>query len=305
MAGVITTGSFPKLLWPGLNAIWGAEYAMYANGAEWKELFNVEASEKAYEETVSVTGLGLASVLTEGSALKYDTMKQAYVTRYTNTTYALGFVITRNELQDNLYAEAGRKRAKALAFSMNQTKEIVGANIFDRAFNAASPGGDGVSMINASHPTEGGTQSNTLTIAADLSEASLENAINDIALFRDNRNNRIAVIPSKLAVPVNLQFDAIRILQNPNRPGTAERDINAIYAQGYFTDGLRVNHYFTDTDAWFILTNCPDGLRHFIREAPIFDTDNEFDTKNAKYSGLERYSFGWDDWRSVYGSPGA
>lgn len=303
MAGVITTGSTPKLLWPGLNAIWGMSYAEYV--PEWKALFEINSSDKNYEEDVGLTGMGLAPVKVEGEALQYDTMKQSFVTRYMNVAYSIGFVITREEIEDNLYAQFGKQRAQNVAFSMHQTKENVGANIFNRAFNASFPGGDGVSMVNALHPVEGGNQSNTLSVAADLSEASLEQAIIDIGDFRDNRNNRIMVKPKALVIPQNLRFTATRILKNPERPDTTDRDINAIYADGSIPGGMILNHYFTDSDAWFILTNCPNGLKYFERSAPRFESDNDFSTKNALFSGYERYSFGWTDWRGVYGSPGA
>jgi hypothetical protein len=303
MAGVISTGSTPKLLWPGLSAIWGLAYDEYM--PEWKETFEMWRSDKNYEEDVAMTGMGLAPVKGEGTALQYDTMKQSFVSRYTNVAYAIGFVITREEVADNLYAEFGQQRAQNVAFSMHQTKENVGANTYNRAFNASYVGGDGVSLINASHPTEGGTLSNTLSVAADLSEAALEQALIDISQFRDNRNNHIRVLGRCLLVPPTVMFEANRILKNPERPATTDRDINAIYSMGLLPDGIKVNHYLTDTDAWFIVTNCPNGLKYYEREAPRFESDNDFATKNALFSGYERYSFGWTDWRSVYGSPGA
>lgn len=303
MAGVISTGSTPKLLWPGLKAIWGMAYEEYI--PQWKEVFEMWRSDKNYEEDVAMTGMGLAPVKAEGTALQYDTMKQAYVTRYTNVAYSIGYVITREEIADNQYAEFGQQRSRNVAFSMHQTKENIGANIFNRAFNASYPGGDNVSLINSLHPTEGGTLSNTLTVAADLSEASLEQASIDIAQFRDNRNNRIRVMGRCLLVPSNLQFEANRILKNPQRPETADRDINAIYSMGLFPDGIKINNYLSDNDAWFIITNCQNGLKYYERDESRFERDNDFATKNALFSGYERYSFGWTDWRSVYGSPGA
>jgi hypothetical protein len=303
MAGPITTGSTPKLLWPGLNEIWGLAYKEHIT--QWKQLYKTYTSTKNREEDVSLTGMGLAPVKPEGDALAYDTMKQAFVTHYTNIAYAVGFVITREEIADCQYEQFGSQRARNVAFSMHQTQENVGANTFNRAFNNAYPGGDGVSMVNASHPVEGGTLSNTLAVAADLSEVSLEQALKDIADFRDNRNNRINIMAEKLAVPYSLYFEAQRILKNPNQPDTAERNINAMYSLGMFPGGIVANNYFDDPDAWFILTNCPVGLKHFEREAPRFEGDNDFDTKNAKFSGYQRYSFGHSDFRGVYGSPGA
>jgi len=302
MAGVISTGSTPKLLWPGLTDIWGLSYNQYPQ--EWKDLFITMTSNKSYEEDVGLTGMGLAEVKAEGAALKYDTMKQSFVTRYTNVVYSKGYIITEEEIDDNLYPQFGRDRTENVAFSMVQTKENIGANIFNRAFNAAFPGGDGVSLINASHPTEGGVLSNTLSVAANLSEAALEDALVDISQFRDSRNNHITIKGRCLAIPSQLMFEATRILKNPQRPDTANRDISAMYQMGVLPEGVKVNHYFTDTNAWFILTNCPKGLKHFQRKAPSFAQDNDFSTKNALFSGSERYSFGWTDWRGAYGSPG-
>jgi hypothetical protein len=302
MAGVISTGSTPKLLWPGLTDIWGLAYNQYPQ--EWKDLFQSMVSNKNYEEDVGLTGMGLAEVKPEGAALKYDTMKQSFVTRYTNVVYSKGYIITEEEIDDNLYPQFGRDRTENVAFSMVQTKENVGANIFNRAFNNSYPGGDGVSMVNASHPTEGGLLSNTLSVAANLSEAALEDALVDISQFRDNRNNHITIKGRCLAIPSQLMFEATRILKNPQRPDTANRDISAMYQMGVLPEGIKVNHYFSDTNAWFILTNCPKGLKHFQRKAPSFAQDNDFSTKNALFSGSERYSFGWTDWRGVYGSPG-
>jgi len=301
--GVITTGSTPKLLWPGLNQIWGMAYTEYK--PEWDQCFKTYSSEKNYEEDAGLTGMGLAPQKNEGDALYYDTMKQAYISRYQNIAYAIGFAITREEIADNQYAEFGAQRARNIAFSMHQTKENVAANVFNRAFSNTYAGGDGVSLVDGSHPVEGGILSNELPIAADLSEASLEDALIAIAQFRDNRNNHINVMGEKLLIPPQLMFDATRILRNPERPGTAQRDINAIYTLGLLPGGIVVDHYLTDTDAWFILTNCPVGLKYFEREAARFENDNDFNTKNALFSGYERYSFGWSDWRGIYGSQGA
>lgn len=303
MAGVITTGSFPKLLWPGLKEVWSAAYNEYP--PLWQALFNTYTSDKKYEEDVGMTAMGLAPVKDEGDSISYDTMKQNYITRYTHIAYGLGYAITEEEIEDNQYAELGTLRAMAIGKSMRQTKENVAADVFNRAFNASYPGGDGKSLVNSAHPTEGGTLSNTLAIAADLSEASLEQALIDIKQFRDERNNHVEVRALKLAVPPELEWDLIRILKNPQRPDTANRDINAMYQMGVFPQGYTCNIYFTDSDAWFILTDADAGLKHFQRRTPRFDSDNDFGTKNALYSGTERYSFGWTNWRAVYGSPGA
>jgi hypothetical protein len=301
-SGVITTGSNPKLLWPGLQDIWGLEYDTYQ--PQWKPLFDMHTSDKKYEEDVGMTGMGLAPVKPEGSSLEYDTQKQTFVSRYTNIAYSIGFIVTREELSDCQYSEVAPQRLRQIMYSMHQTKENVGANIYNRAFNPAYPGGDNVSLINSAHPTEGGTLSNTLTTPADLSEAALEDAIIDIQQFRDNRNNLISIQPKMLIVPPGLQFEATRILKNPQRPGTANRDISALNYSGWLQD-IVINQYFVDSDAWFIKTNCPTGLKYYERETARLEQDNEFDTKNGKYSGYERYSVGWSDWRGLYGSPGA
>lgn len=300
---VITTGSNPKLLWPGLREIWGLTYDEYA--PDWAPLFDHTVSNKNYEEDVGLTGMGLARVKAEGDAVTYDSQKQSFVSRYINVAYSAGYIITREEMEDNQYPEVGPQRTKNVAFSMHQTKENVGANIFNRAFNSLYPGGDGVSLVSDSHPTEGGLLSNTLPIAADLSEASIEQALIDISLFRDNRNNLVKIMGEALVIPPVLMFEATRILKNPQRPGTAERDISAMYMMGVLPRGIYVNHFFEDQKAWFILTNCPVGLKYQERSAPRLEDDNDFDTKNLKVSGYERYAFGWSDWRRVYGSPGA
>lgn len=302
MAGVISTGSFPKALWPGVNQNWGMAYDEYQ--PQWKEVFEMWTSDKNYEEDVSMTGMGLASKKDEGAALKYDSMKQAYVTRYPNIAYATGFAITREEIADNLYPEIGRARARNAAFVVHQTTENIGANVFNRAFNPFYPLGDGVSLINSAHPTEGGTLSNTLPIQVDLAEAPLEDILINISQARDNRNNLIQIKERCLLVPPQLKFTAQRILGNPERPGTADRDINAMYSMGMLPDGFKVNNYLTDNDAWFVITNCQNGLKYFEREAVKFEQDNDFGTKNALFSAYIRFSFGASDWRSVWGSSG-
>ena len=303
MAGVITRGVNPKLMWPGLNTIYGLTYNEYS--PQWKELFPTSyMSDKAYEEDVSMTGVGLAPVKPEGDAFSYDTMKQAYTSRYTHVAYSIGYIISYEETRDNQYSQVGPQRTRNVAFSMHQTKERIAADIYNRAFNSSYTGGDGVSFINSSHPTEGGTLSNDATVAANLSEYALEQMIIQIQQIRDNRNNLISVMPDALIVPPAQQFEATRIMRNPDRPGTADRDINAIYTLGMLPGGVKVNQFLTSTTAWFIRTNCPDGLKHFQREAPIFRNDNDFPTMNARFSGYERYSFGWTDWRGLFGNEG-
>ena len=313
MGAPITSSSFAKALWPGINSWYGKEYSEFP--VEYTNLFNTENSKRAYEEDVGITSFGLAQVKPEGQAIAYDEESQAYVTRYTHVVYALGFVITREIYEDDLYDVVGQRRARGLAFSMRQTKEVLGANVYNNAFSGSFVGGDGVSMVNASHPNfAGGVQSNQLDTASDLSEAALESACIQMSKWTDDRGLRINVMPNQLLVSVDDQFTAERVLGSPYRTGISPgatsdgglHDINAIYTMGKFPGGFAVNHYFTDTNAWFIKSNMTkDGLKHFVRRGQEFAIDNEFDTENAKYKATERYSFGWTDWRCIFGTPGA
>jgi len=302
-AGVITSSSFAKLLWPGLNAIYGKEYSDYP--VEWDKLFEKNTSDRAYEEDLGLSSFGLASVKNEGAPITYDTERQGFTSRYNHVVYALGFIITREIYEDDQYGKVGAQKAKALARSLRQTKEIVGANIYNRAFNGSYVGGDGVSLISASHPNvAGGTFSNQIATASDLSEAALEQAVIDIAGFRDDRGLLIAARPEKLVIPYQLQFEAKRILGSDGRVGTDLNDPNVIKDLGIFSNVV-TNHYLTDTDAWFILTTVKEGLKYFERRGDQFEMDNDFDTENAKYKATARYSFGWSDPRAIYGSQGA
>ena len=299
----INTGSFSKALWPGVNAWYGKEYNEFK--VEWTELFDQFTSRKAFEEDVGVSSFGLAQVKPEGQAVQYDTEVQAFITRYTHIVYALGFIVTQEAFDDDLYDVVAERRARGLAFSMRQTKETVGANVYNRAFTTGYTGGDGAVLGSSSHSNAiGGTWSNILSTAANLSEAALEQACIDIAKWTNDRGLRINVIPQKLVIPVDLQFDADRILKNPNRPGTAERDINALVKQGRFPGGTVMNHYLTSTTAWFIKTDVRDGMKYFSRKDDAFAEDNDFDTENAKFKASGRYSFGWTDPRAVYATPG-
>lgn len=304
MSGVITTANFAKLLWPGINAIYGNAYKDYPE--EWSKLgFQTNKSTRAYEEDVGVSSFGLAAVKSEGGPISYDTERQAFTTRYNHVVYALGFIITREMYEDDQYSYIGKRKATALARSMRQTKEIVAANIFNRATTAGYTGGDGVTLLNASHVNvASGTYSNMPTTAADLSEAALEQAAIDIAAFRDDRGLLIAAKPKKLIIAPANQFEAKRILGTDGRPGTELNDLNAIKTMGIIPE-VTVNHYLTDSDAWFIVTDVPDGLKYFERRGDQFEMDNDFDTENAKYKATARYSFGWTDPRGVYGSMGA
>ena len=301
--GVITTSSFAKALWPGVNAWYGKAYNDYAT--EWDQLFEKNTSKKAYEEDVGVSGFGLARVKAEGAPIEYDSERQGWTTRYNHVVYALGFIITREMFEDDQYDMVGQRKAKGLARSIRQTKEIVGANIFNRAFNSSYKGGDQKEMCATDHPlVAGGTFSNELTTAADLSEAALEQAAIDIYAFTDDRGLLIAAKPKKLVIASANQFEAARILDADGRTGTDSNDPNVLKNKGIIPQTV-VNHYLTDSDAWFILTDVNDGLKYFERRGDAFEMDNDFDTENAKFKATARYSFGWTDPRGVFGSPGA
>lgn len=300
---VINSGSFAKALWPGVNAWYGKAYAEYAT--EYDKLFDKFSSNKPFEEDVGVSSFGLAVNKPEGSAISYDSERQAFITRYQHAVFALGFIITREMMEDDQYDVVGQRKAQGLAFSMRQTKEVIAANVYNRAFSASYTGGDGVSLINASHPNvKGGTWSNQIATAADLSEAALEQAVIDIAGFTNDAGLLIAVRPDALIIPRQLTFEAQRILGTDKRPGTDNNDLNAIKDMGLIPKVV-VNHYLTDPDAWFIRTNVPHGMKHFERRADAFDMDNDWDTENAKFKATARYSFGWTDPRGLYGSAGA
>lgn len=301
---VMTTGNFGKLLWPGINTIYGKAYSEWP--VEYTDLFETHKSTKHYEEDLGLTSFGLAQIKTEGGPINYDSERQAFLTRYTHVEYALGFMVSQVAYEDDQYSVIGERRAKGLAFSMRQTKETVGANVYNRAFNSSYTGGDGVEMCATNHPNfAGGTWANELATAADLSEAALEQAYIDIGKYTNDRGLKIAVKPVSLHIPVDLEFEAIRILKTPQRVGGADNDINALKSMGMFPKGYKVNHYLTDTDAWFIRTSVSDGPKYFTRVEDSFDQDNDFDTSNAKYKARSRYSFGWTDPKGIYGSPGA
>ena len=248
---------------------------------------------------------GLAPVKAQAGSVSYDSESQGYTKRYTHVVYGLGYIVTEEELEDNLYEEVSKKRSKALAFSMRQTEEIVAANVLNRAFNTSYTGGDGKAMIVSDHPTLTGNQSNVLTTAADLSEASIEDLCIQIMNATNSRGLKISVMPRKLIVAPNEAFNAERIVKSSLQAGTANNDLNAIKNMGIFPDGVTVNHYLTDTDAWFIKTNVPNGLTRFTRRALKFAQDNDFDSANAKAKATVRFSVGWTDWLGVYGTPGA
>lgn len=306
---VITSSSFAKMLWPGLNAIYGKSYKDYPE--EWSALFEKNTSQKAYEEDVGLSSFGLAAVKTEGSPIQYDSERQGFTTRYNHVVYALGFIITREIYEDDQYSVVGAKKAQALARSMRQTKEIVGANIYNRAFNTSYTGGDGSTLIasaggggSSTHANvAGGTYTNGVATASDLSEAAIEQAVIDIAAFRDDRGLLIAAKPKQLIIAPSNMFEAKRILGSDGRVGTDNNDLNAVKTMGVIPT-VTVNHYLVDPDAWFIRTDVPDGMKYFERRGDQFEMDNDFDTENAKYKATARYSFGWSDPRCIYGSPG-
>lgn len=300
---VITTGNAPKLLLPALNAVWGRDYEEHPK--EFPELFDIESSDMNYEEEAETTGFGLASVKGQGAAVAYDTESQQTVTRYTHIAYALGFIVTREEVDDNLYEKKGVTRTQALAFSMRQTKENVAANVYNRAFNSSYTFGDGKELLATDHPTLSGNQSNELATAADMSEAALEDLCTQIMNATNSRGLKIALMPKKLIVPTALWAEAARILKSTQQSGTANNDINALRAMGMFPEGVHVNHYLTDADAFFIRTNVPNGLKLFQRVKAEFAQDGDFDTDNLKYKAYERYAVGASDFRALYGSPGA
>lgn len=300
---IINSGSFAKALWPGVNAWYGKAYSEYP--VEYTKLFDTFKSTKAFEEDVGVSSFGLAVQKSEGAPISYDSERQAFITRYQHVTYALGFIITREVMDDDQYSIVGQRKAQGLAFSMRQTKEIVAANVYNRYNTSGYTGGDGVTLLSTSHPTlAGGTWSNQIATAADISEAALEQAVIDIAGFTNDRGLLIAVRPKTLVIPRQLMFEAKRILGSDGRVGTDNNDLNAIKNMGLIPETV-VNHYLTDTDAWFIRTDVPHGMKYFERRADAFDMDNDFDTENAKYKATARYSFGWTDARGIYGSPGA
>jgi hypothetical protein len=300
---VIVSGNHPKALWPGVKEWFGLAYNEIPT--QYTEAFKTETSDKSFEEMVEATGFGLAPVKAEGSAISYDSHTQQSTTRFTNVVYGLGYIVTREELEDNKYAELSRGRSAALKFSMRQTKEVVHANVFNRAFSSSYLGGDGKELCATDHPVVAGTQSNELNPGADFSEAALEDLLVQISNARNSRGLRIALTGKKLLVPPELQFTANRVVNSVLRPGTANNDVNAMRHMGMVPDGVFVWQYLDQTDDWVVKTDCPAGMISFQRRKLELEKDNDFDTENAKAKATERYVPGWGDWRSVYGSVGA
>ena len=296
---VINTGNHPKSLWPGVAAWFGARYDQHA--PEYPALFDTMSSSKAYEEDVEQTAFGLAPVKPEGAATSYDQHQQGYTKRYTNVAYSLGYIVTHEELADNLYSEVSMQRAGSLAFAMAQTRENVGANIYNRATNAAYTGGDGVTLLNAAHPSSMGTWSNLLGTGASLSEASLEDLCIQVMNATNSRGLKISLRAQRLIVSTANVFEAERILKSDRQNDTANNAVNALRSKGMVPE-VAVNHYFTNTNFWFLRTNAPSGMKWLDREAVSFKKDTDFDTDNAKAKAYMRFSAGWTDPRGLYGS---
>ena len=292
-----------KELEPGLNALFGLEYDRYEN--QHTEIFDTENSDRAFEEEVMLGGFANASVKPEGQGVTYEDAQETFTSRYTHETVALAFSLTEEAVEDNLYDKISTRYTKALARSMANTKQIKAANILNNAFNASFAGGDGKELCATDHPTLSGDQKNELSTAADLNETSLEQMLIDIADMKDERGLKIALQGVKMIIPVQLQFVAERLMKSAGRVGTADNDINAVRNMGMVPQGYVVNNFLTDTDAFFIKTDSPNGLKHFVR-APIRTAmEGDFDTGNVRYKARERYSFGFSDWRGIFASPGA
>ena len=301
----ISRAQLLKELLPGLNALFGLEYAKYEN--EHEQIYETETSDRSFEEEVKLSGFGQASVKDEGSAINYDTAQESFSTRYNHETIAMGFAITEEAMEDNLYDSLSARYTKALARSMAYTKQVKAANPLNQGFSGGSfNSGDGVDLFSTAHPlVSGGTNSNTFATQADLNETSLENAVIQIAGWTDERGLLIAAKPRKLVVPPNGMFTASRILESDGRPATADNDLNAIKANGTIPEGYVVNHFLTDTNGWFLMTDVPNGFKHFARTPLETSMDGDFDTGNVRYKARERYSFGVSDPLGAFGSSGS
>jgi Mu-like prophage major head subunit gpT len=300
----ISRAQLLKELLPGLNALFGLEYARY--GEEHKEVYETETSERSFEEETKLSGFSAAPVKAEGSAIAYDNAQEAWTTRYNHETIALGFSITEEAIEDNLYDSLSARYTKGLARAMAYTKQVKAAAVLNNGFSSAYVGGDGVSLFSTAHPlVNGGTNSNTPATQADLNETSLEAAVIQIAAWTDERGLLIAAKPKKLVIPPALQFVATRLLETKLRVGTNNNDINAIENNGAIPEGYCINHFLTDVNAWFLTTDVPNGLKHFVRTPLQNSMDGDFDTGNVRYKSRERYSFGWSDPLGVFGSSGS
>jgi hypothetical protein len=298
----ISRGQLVKELEPGLNALFGLEYNNYAN--EHAEIFDTENSDRAFEEEVMLSGFANAPIKAEGTSVSFDNAQETFTARYTHETLALAFAITEEAIEDNLYDRLASRYTKALARSMANTKQVKAANVLNNAFATAN-GGDGKALCADDHPIAAGTDRNELSTAADLNETSLEQSLIDIAAMTDERGLKIAAQGVKMIVPSALQFTAERLMKSSGRTATADNDINAVVSKGMVPQGYVVNHYLTDTDAFFIKTDVPNGLKHFVRSPMKTAMEGDFTTGNVRYKARERYSFGFSDWRGIFGSPGA
>jgi len=300
----ISRAQLLKELLPGLNALFGLEYARY--GEEHKEIYETETSERSFEEETKLSGFSAAPVKNEGSAIAYDNGQEAWTARYNHETIAQGFSITEEAIEDNLYDSLSARYTKALARSMSYTKQVKAAAILNNGFNASYPGGDGKALFANNHPlVSGGTNSNIPSTPADLNETSLENAVIQIAAWTDERGLLIAARPRKLVIPPSLQFIATRLLETNLRVGTNDNDVNALKNNGSIPEGYAINHFLTDNNAWFLTTDVPNGMKHFVRTPLQNSMDGDFDTGNVRYKARERYSFGWSDPLGMFGSQGA
>jgi len=299
----ITRAQLAKELEPGLNALFGLEYDRYER--EHSEIFDEESSDRAFEEEVMLAGFSTAPVKAEGAAITFDDAQETYTARYTHETIALAFSITEEAVEDNLYDRLAARYTRALARSMSQTKQVKAASILNNAFSTSYPVGDGAALCSSAHPAISGNQRNQLSTAADLNETSLEQMLIDIAGLTDERGLKIAVRGMKLMIPKELQFVAERVLNSNLRPGTADNDVNAMKSMGMLPDGAVVNHFLTDTDAYFVKTDAPNGFKLFQRTPLRTAMEGDFDTGNMRYKARERYSFGVSDWRCVFGTAGA
>jgi hypothetical protein len=300
----ISRSQLLKELLPGLNALFGLEYARY--GEEHKELYEIESSERSFEEETKLSGFSAAPVKSEGAAIAYDNAQEAWTTRYSHETIALGFSITEEAIEDNLYDSLSARYTKALARGMAYTKQVKAASVLNNGFSSSYVGGDAVSLFNTAHPlVSGGTNANTPTTQVDLNETSLEAAVIQIAAWTDERSLLIAAKPRKLVVPPALMFVATRLLETKLRVGTNNNDISAINNNGTIPEGYTANHFLTDVNAWFLLTDVPNGLKHFVRTPLQNSMDGDFDTGNVRYKSRERYSFGWSDPLGAWGSSGS
>ena len=300
----ISRAQLLKELLPGLNALFRMEYARY--GEEHKEIYETETSERSFEEETKLSGFSAAPVKNEGSAIRYDNGQEAWTARYNHETIALGFSLTEEAIEDNLYDSLSARYTKALARAMSYTKQVKAAAVLNNGFSSNYPGGDGVALFSTQHPlVSGGTNSNTPSTQVDLSETALENAVIQIAAWTDERGLLIAARPRKLIVPPALQFVATRLLETQLRPGTNDNDVNAIVNNGSIPEGYTINHFLTDTNAWFLTTDVPNGMKHFVRIPLQNSMDGDFDTGNVRYKARERYSFGWSDPLGMFASQGA